>query len=128
MRRPEKERRHEEILIVALVVALAVTFVHDLGEYVSARRAVVEGARDAADVAAGLASTGRDAAARAAADKALERGVTVYLYDQDGTRVEVWAKIEVDGTWVYAPVTAFIEGRPADQLPVLEYYASAPIR
>jgi Flp pilus assembly protein TadG len=118
----------KRVLIIALVIALAVTFVHDLGAYVSARRAVAEGARDAADVAAGLASTGRDAAARAAADKALERGVTVYLYDQDGTRVEVWAKIEVEGTWVYAPVTGFIEGRPAEQLPVLEYYASTPIR
>lgn len=118
----------KKALAFALVVALAVTFVHDLGAYVNARRAVAEGARDAADVAAGLASTGRDAAARAAADKALERGVTVYLYNQDGTRVEVWTKIEVEGTWVYAPVIAFIQGRPAGQLPALEYYASTPIR
>ncbi|MFU8890103.1 MAG: hypothetical protein ACNA76_00395 [Anaerosomatales bacterium] len=118
----------KKILIIALVVALAVTFVHDLGAYVSTRRAVVEAARDAADVAAGLASSGRDAAARAAADKALERDVTVYLYNQDETRVEVWAKKELEGTWVYQPVTGLIEGRPAEQPPVLEYYASTPIR
>lgn len=118
----------KKILVIALVVALAVTFVHDLGAYVNARRALVEGTRDAADVAAGVATTGRNAAARAAADKALERGVTVYLYDQDGTRVEVWGRIEVEGTWVYAPVTGFIEERPAEQLPVLEHYASTPIR
>ncbi|MBE0417752.1 MAG: hypothetical protein IBX63_08295 [Coriobacteriia bacterium] len=118
----------KKVVVIALIVAVAVTFVHDLGAYVSARQAIVEASRDAADVAAGLATTGRDAAARAAADTASERGVTVYLYDQDGTRVEVWAKVEVEDTWIYAPVTAFVEGRPSEQLPVLDYRATAPIR
>ncbi len=118
----------KKLVVIALVLALAVTFVHDLGAYVGARRAVVEATRDAADVAAGLATSGRDAAARAAADSAADRGVTVYLYNQDSTRVEVWGKIEVEGTWVYAPATALIENRPSEQLPELEYYATAPIR
>jgi hypothetical protein len=118
----------KRVLLIALGVALAVTFVHDLGAYVNARRNVVEATRDAADVAAGVATSGRDAAARAAVETAAVYGVTVYLYNQDNTRVEVWGKMEVTDTWVYAPVTGWIEGRPADQLPVLEYYASAPIR
>jgi Flp pilus assembly protein TadG len=118
----------KRVLLIALGVALAVTFVHDLGAYVNARRSVIEATREAADVAAGVATTGRDAAARAAVDAATEYGVTVYLYNQDNTRVEVWGKIEVTDTWVYAPVTGWIEGRPADQLPVLENYASTPIR
>ena len=118
----------KNVILIALGVALAVTFVHDLGAYVNARRTVIEATREAADVAAGVATTGRDAAARAAADTAAEYGVTVYLYNQDNTRVEVWGKIEVTGTWVYAPVTGRIQNRPADQLPVLESYASAPIR
>jgi len=117
-----------KVLLIALVIALAVTFVHDLGAYVNARRTVVEATRDAADVAAGIATTGRDAAARAAADTAAGYGVTVYLYNQDETRVEVWGKIAVEDTWVYAPVTGWIENRPPDESPVLENYATAPIR
>lgn len=118
----------KKVLLIALGIALAVAFVHDLGAYVNARRAVIEATRSAAEVAAGLATTGRDAAARAAAATAAEYGVTVYLYNQDNTRVEVWGKIEVEDTWVYAPVTGWIEDRPPDQLPVLENYATSPIR
>lgn len=118
----------KKLLIIAVVLAVAITFVHDLGAYVNARRALIEGSREAAEVAAGLGSSGRDEAARSAAEKAAERGVTVYMYNQDSTRVEVWAKIEVDETWVYAPVTALIEGRDADQPPVLEHYETSPLR
>lgn len=118
----------KKVLVIALIVGVAVTFVHDLGAYVDVRRTLVEATRDAADIAAGLATTGRDTAARAAADAAAERGVTVYLYDQDDTRVEIWAKMEVEGTWVYGPFTALVEARPSEQPPMLEYYATTPIR
>lgn len=118
----------KKLLIVAVVLAVAITFVHDLGVYVSARRALVESTRDAAELAAGMSNASRDEAARAAADKAAERGVTVYMYDQDGTRVELWTRIEVEGTWVYAPVSAFIEGRASEDPPVLEHYETSPVR
>jgi len=118
----------KKLLIIAVVLAVAITFVHDLGSYVNARRRLIEGSREAAELAAGMGASSRDEAARAAAERAAERGVTVYMYNQDSTRVEVWAKIEVEDTWVYAPVTAFIEGRDADQVPVLEHYETSPLR
>lgn len=118
----------KRVLLIALGIAVAVTFVHDLGAYVNARRTVVEATRDAADVAAGVATSGRNEAAVAAVDTAAEYGVTVYLYNQDNTRVEVWGKIEVQDTWVYGPVTAVIENRPTGEPPVLENYATDPIR
>jgi hypothetical protein len=111
----------KKVIVTALIVAVAVTFVHDLGAYVNARRTVVEAARDAADVAAGVATSGRDAAARAAADSAADSGATVYLYDQDSTRVEVWGKDRGRRHMGVRTVTAFVEDRPSDQLPTLDY-------
>ncbi|HET6498024.1 MAG TPA: hypothetical protein VFH17_03115 [Coriobacteriia bacterium] len=118
----------KKVVFVALGIALAIVFINDLGAYVSARRAVIEATRQAADTAAGAAQSGRDAAARAAAETAAQQGVTVYLYDQDDTRVEVWGRIEITGSWVYAPAAALLEGRPRDELPVLESYSTTPIR
>lgn len=113
---------------IALGIALAIVFVNDLGAYATARRTVIEATQGAADVAAGVALSGRDAAGRAAVASASERGVTVYLYNQDDARVEVWGRIEVTDSWVYAPAVALIEGRPRDELPVLESYATSPVR
>lgn len=118
----------KKLVLVALGIALAIVFVNDLGAYVTARRTVIEATRQAAETAAGVAVDGRDAAARAAAQTAEERNVTVYLYDQDETRVEVWGRIEITDSWVYAPAVALLEGRPRDELPILESYATTPIR
>lgn len=117
-----------KIIIIAVVVAVAATLVHDLGAWVTARRAVVEGSREAAEVAAGVASQGRDVAARAAAEVAAKRGVRVIEYTQDETRVEVRARAEVGGTWVLAPISAKISGQPADTLPTIDNVATQPVR
>lgn len=113
--------------MIALVLATAAVFVNDLGAYVNARRHLVEGTRDAATTAAGVGA-GRDTAARAAADEALKRGVEVYLYNQDGSRVEVWSRIPVEGTLVYGPIMSLVAGEPLDTLPVLEHYETSPVR
>ncbi|MDY0087205.1 MAG: hypothetical protein RBS78_01415 [Coriobacteriia bacterium] len=118
----------KKIIILAIGLAIAVTFVHDLGAWVTARRAVVEGSREAADVAAGLASEGERAATAAAAEVAAKRGVSVIEYRQDDTRVEVRASVEVTGTWVLAPISARIANRPAGTLPTIENLATQPVR
>ena len=117
----------KKILVIALIVGVAAIFVNDLGAYVGARRDLVEGARDAANAAAGTGGS-RDAAARAAAEAAHARGAEVYLYNQDGSRVEVWARIPIEGTIAYGPIRSLIAGDPFSTVPLLEYYETTPVR
>ncbi len=117
----------KKIIVIAVVLALAAVFVNDLGAFVNTRRELVEATREAADVAAGTRGD-RNTAGRAAAAAAAARGVEVYLYDQDGTRVQVWARAEIEGTLVYGRVLALIAGEPLDTPPVLEHYETRPVR
>lgn len=118
----------KKIIVIAVVIAIAVVIVHDLGAFVTARRMVTEGTREAGDVAAGLATQGRDTAAREAVATAAKRGVEIVSFNQDETYVEVEGRIEISGTWVYAPLVARISNRPPDELPVLKHQVRTPIR
>ncbi len=111
----------KKFVIIALILAAAALFVNDLGAYVDTRRVLVEATRNAADAAAATKGS-RDAGGRAAAEKALEQSVEVYLYNQDSTRVEVWARVPIEGTFIYGPARALIAGEPLDTMPLLEHY------
>ncbi len=117
----------KKFLIVIVIAAVAVVFLNDVGIFVNTRRNLIEATREAAETAAGVGGT-RDDAARVAADRAAERGITVYLYDQDETQVEVWTKVDLDGTWVYGLLSALVEGRAQGESPVLMHYETHPRR
>ncbi len=110
-----------------MLLAVVATAFHDAGRYVALRRQLVEGTRIAAESAAKLNSD-RNTAARAAIDAAEPHGVTVIAYDQDGTSVEVWGQIEIDGTWVLNDIAVLIEGRDRDRPYLLQHAESAIMR
>jgi len=117
----------KKLLFVIVIVVLAATFLNDLGAYVNTRRGLIEATREAAEEAAGVRGSSADAA-RAAAAVAAQRGATVYHYEQDGTRVEVWARADLEGTWVYGTLSALAEGRPRTEPLVLTHYETQPRR
>lgn len=58
-----------------------------------------------------LMSYSRDDAAGQVAARALQSGVTVYMYDQTEQGVKVWTQSQVDGTIAAGTISNIIEGK-----------------
>ncbi|MHB9002617.1 MAG: hypothetical protein ACYC6C_00945 [Coriobacteriia bacterium] len=97
----------KKTLITVLVIAVIATLVNDIGRYAKAYYDVdVIGTDTANTIALGRKEASRDTNARAAAEYAFSRGVTIYMYDQDERQVRVWAEMPVTGTWLWHRVTS----------------------
>ena len=104
----------KRLIVIAIVVALVATFINDLGRYAKTRYDLSNTAMTTADALVDEPSASRDTNARAAARLAQAEGATVYLYDQDDTKIYVWVQKPVEGTWALAPIMALISGSPID--------------
>lgn len=104
----------KKIIVVVIVVAFAAIFINDVGRYAKTRYDLSNIAMTTADSLADNRADSRDKNARAAAQFAQAEGATVYLYDQDDTRIYVWVQKPVEGTWVLARAMSLIAGSPID--------------
>lgn len=105
----------KKIIWTVVFVALAATFVNDVGRYAKARYDLSKIALETVGQVSTMRSQSRDQNARDAARYASSRGATVYAYDEDDSRVYVWLQMPVEGTWILAPGLALIAGEPYRQ-------------
>lgn len=104
----------KKIITIVIIVALVATFINDVGRYAKTRYDLSNITMATADSLADNRSDSRDTNARAAAQFAQAEGATVFLFDQDDTKIYVWAQKPVEGTWVLARATALMAGSPID--------------
>lgn len=103
----------KKILTTVLVIALAATFINDVGRYARARYELSVVGQDTADrIALSGKDNSRDKNATAAAQYAAAQGATVYLYDQDDQKVHLWVEMPVSDTWLWHRVAALQNGEP----------------
>ncbi len=102
----------KKIFWTVLFVALAATFVNDVGRYAKARYDVSKIATETVQNVSNSRDQSRDQNARDAAQYAASRGATVYAYDQDDSKVYAWLQMPVEGTWVLGPGMALLAGEP----------------
>ncbi len=119
--------RIKQIIPIAILLAILVIGFHDGGEYASARRQLTEGTRQAA-IRAASTKGDRNVTGRVAVETAAEHGVSVFAYDHQQRRVEVWGRIEVEDTWILHVITAGIEGRASGVPYTIDHSESAAIR
>lgn len=101
---------------IALVVAVALVFLNDVGRWVNAQSKLNESTAQLAEWAAlNVQTQSRDAGALLVSSEGAKQGVRVYQYDQDQTSVRIWSSADVPGTWVIGPYVAVTKGTPIDQ-------------
>ena len=104
------------VIGIALVVAIALVFLNDVGRWVNSQSRLNESTAQLAEWAAtNLAGKSRSAAAQAVGDEGTKHGIRVYQYDQDQSTVRIWSSVDVPGTWVIGPYVAITRGTPIDQ-------------
>jgi hypothetical protein len=98
----------------ALVLAIALTLINDVGRYLVASYRLTERSRAMAFEAARVAkadlssNSGWPAAQKIAADA----GIEVIGYEQSQQNATVVTRISITGTWVLGPVYAFMTRQP----------------
>jgi len=101
---------------IALVIAVALVFLNDVGRWVNAQSQLNESTAKLADWAsANVHATTRDAGAQIVTTQGAKTGVRVYQYDQDQNTLRIWSSADVLGTWVVGPYVAVTRGTPMDQ-------------
>ena len=99
----------KRILIILFVIIVGIAIVNDVGRYIVSYFNLSDTTQQAT-LAAARAGNSRDVAAVAAVSYASDKGVAVYAFDMDGSRVYVYTEIPLDGTWVLAPIMTTIQG------------------
>ena len=101
---------------IALVIAVALVFLNDVGRWVNAQSQLNESTAQLADWAStNMHATSRDAGAQIVTTQGAKTGVRVYQYDQDQNTLRIWSSADVLGTWVIGPYMAVTRGTPIDQ-------------
>ena len=101
---------------IAMVIAIAVVFLNDIGRWVNSQSQLNESTAHLADWAAANAhSASRDAGAGLVTAEGARLGMRIYQYDQDQNSVRIWSSSDVQGTWVIGPYVAVAKGVPIDQ-------------
>lgn len=99
-------------LTIAVVLGLLVVIVHDVSIYARAQRNLRSTTYDVTQFAGnGTKDWGREQAAARVAQMAAPRGVEVYQYNNTETTVQVWARSQVQGTWVAGIIANLISGK-----------------
>lgn len=103
-------------LWIALLLAVALVFLHDVSRWVNTQSRLNESTTQLADWATEVVRPmNRDAASRVVTAEGAKRGVRVYQYDQDQDTLMIWGAADVPGTWVIGPYRAVMKGTPIDQ-------------
>ncbi len=103
-------------LWIALLIAVAVVFLHDVSRWVNTQSRLNESTTQLADWATEVVRPmNRDAASQVVTAEGAKRGVRVYQYDQDQDTLMIWGAADVPGTWVIGPYRAVMKGTPIDQ-------------
>jgi len=119
----------KKLIVIALVVALAAVFINDVGKFTRSRYNLDNATKQVVDeIASHAGSLPRDQAAQQAATLAQQNGIRVYQYDQNGTGVQVWTELPVEGTWVLGRLAAWRSGKPLDTAYVLRNYGTSVYR
>ncbi len=104
------------VIVIGLVVAVAVVFLHDAGRWVNTQARLNEATTQLAEWAStNLRVQNPAEAPPIVAGEGAKRGVTVYRFEQDQTTVRVWTSANVVGTWVVGPYMAVNRGTPLRQ-------------
>ena len=103
----------KKLLATALVLAIAITFVNDLGRWVTASYSLDKHLREVADNASAAARLNQAKGWPTAASTARGYGVQVTGYSQTNLQVVLTARAPVTGTWVVGPGLALLASQPA---------------
>jgi len=111
----------KKLLLTVLVVAIAVTFINDLGRWVTASYNLDSNLREVADNAAAAARLNPARGWPVASETARKYGIEVTAYEAKNMEVRVVARMPVTGTWVVGPGMALLAKKPAST----PYYVEA---
>jgi hypothetical protein len=101
---------------IALLIAVALVFLHDVSRWVNTQSRLNESTTQLANWATEVVRPlSRDAGAQIVTAEGAKRGVRVYQYDQDQDTLMIWGAADVPGTWVIGPYRAIMKGTPIDQ-------------
>ena len=101
---------------IALVVAIALVFLNDVGRWVNAQSQLNESTEQLVQWSATGGHSENATAGRAAAvAEGSRRGLRVDGFEQNKSIVSVVTSADVPGTWVLGPYTALIRGVPVEQ-------------
>jgi hypothetical protein len=102
----------KRLLAALLVLAIASTFVNDLGRWVTASYNLDNHIREVADNASAAARLDQARGWPAASETARRYGIEVTGYSQKNAEVIVTARVPVTGTWVVGPGLALLAKQP----------------
>ena len=103
-------------LWIALLIAVALVFLHDVSRWVNTQSRLNESTTQLANWATEVVRPlSRDAGAQIVTAEGAKRGVRVYQYNQDQDTLMIWGAADVPGTWVIGPYRAIMKGTPIDQ-------------
>lgn len=102
----------KKLLIALVVFAIAVTFVNDLGRWVTTSYDLDNHLREVADNASAAARVNQTRGWPTAFETARTYGIEVTGYDQRNMQVVVTARMPVTGTWVVGPGLALLARQP----------------
>jgi len=111
----------KKLLIGLLIIALAATFINDLGRWVTTSYHLDSNLREIADDAAAAARVSPTRGAPTASETARAYGIEVTAYEQKNNTVYVTARMPVTGTWLVGPVLAYLAKKPV----ATPYYVEA---
>lgn len=118
-------------LLIALVFAMGVVVVHDIGGILFGYLRI-EGAtqRVAEESVRVYTSSGGDkrAAGIAAVEAGKRDGIEVYGWDLKESKITVWARARPSDTWVFEPAYEAIANKPFTDMFNAEFKYSEPVR
>lgn len=101
---------------IALVVAVAVVFLNDVGRWVNAQSRLNESTAQLAEWAAtNVRETSPSAGRPIVVAEGARRGVRVVQYDSDQNTLRVSSSADVPGSWIVGPYVAVTHGTPLDK-------------
>lgn len=102
----------KKLLVALVVLAVAVTFVNDLGRWVTASYNLDNHLREVADNASAAARLNQARGWPTASETARTYGIEVTGYSVKNMEVIVTARMPVTGMWVVEPVLALLARQP----------------
>ena len=103
----------KRILIILIVIVVGVGAVNDIGRYIIGTFNLSDTTQQAA-LAAARTGGDRDDVAVVAASYASDRGVSVYAFKMDDSRVFVYTEMPLEGTWVLSSILMTIQSGDLD--------------
>jgi len=119
----------KRIIVIVIVLAIAATFINDVGRYARTRYNLDGATNDIVDASASTArDKSRNEAAQEAAVNAQAEGIRVTAFSKDELKVQVWTAADVSGTWVLGRFSAWRKGLDPETPYVLADYGESVYR